>query len=213
MANISYYDLLTLVLSEVHGCSNPLAEQEIRNAVIEFCRRARVWTVVCDPADVIANQGIYDIDLPAGTALVQIASVRIAGKELIDPATIDNLDRTRRGEWDTETGTTRFYTQIDDETFMCTPVPMYEQLDGLLVRLIVKPSRTSTGFPNWINERYQDGLVAGAKARLMMMQGQPWYNPGQAAAYFTEFDNTVGTGAEDAAGSLVRGVTRVTPHH
>ena len=56
-------------------------------------------------------------------------------------------------------------------------------------------------------------LVAGAKARLMLMQGTAWYNPNQATYYSQIFDNGVGAAAEDAAKSLVGAVIRTKPHH
>lgn len=213
MANIRYDDLLQHVLPEVHGCSDPLAEQAIRDAAIEFCRRSRIWVVACDPADVTALEGAYDIDLPADSSLIQIASVRIAGQDLIDAASTDKLDEQCRHDWDTKTGYPRYYTQIDDESFLCTPIPDFTKPDGLLVRLIVKPSQSSTGYPNWINERYQEYIVAGAKARLMKKQGQPWYNPGQAASYESDYDSGIAVAADDSSNSLVRSRLRVTPHN
>jgi hypothetical protein len=197
MATTKYDTLLPYVLPEVHGCSDPLAEQAIRDAVIEFCLRARVWVHECDPADIDAGEDAYDIDLPSGAALVQIASVHIGDKPL-DPFT----GRQPEG-----------YSQRNDDELVLVPTPDTTLADGLLVELIVKPSRASTGFPGWINERYQEGILSGAKARLMMKQGTAWYNPQQGAAYQFAFDTACTDARGDAAGALVGAPIRTTPHN
>lgn len=197
MANTNYDTLLTHVLPEVHGCSDPLAEQAIRDVVIEFCARSRVWVHECDPADIDAGEAVYDIDLPSGAALVQIHAVRVGDKDL-DPLAGFQLEG---------------YSQRNDDELVLVPTPDASLADGLLVGLVVKPSRASTGFPGWINERYQDGIVSGAKARLMMKQGTAWYNPQQGAAYQIAFDTACANARGDAAGGLVDAPIRTTPHN
>lgn len=213
MANTRYEDLLPFVLPEVHGCSEPLAEQAIRDAVIEFCQRSRVWVYVCDPADSIARQPNYDLDLPADTALVQVFSIRTAASsEQLTPRTVDDLDNEAR-DWTEEVGTPRHYAQFNDDEFYLYPAPQDSSVGSIKVRLIIKPSQSSTGFPSWINERYQKVIAAGAKAALMMKQGTAWYNPNQASYYENEFHDGWSGAREDAAGSLVRAPTRVTSYH
>lgn len=211
MANTRYEDLLPFVLPEVHGCSEPLAEQAIREAVIEFCQQSRIWIYLCDPADSVAAQPNYDIDLPTDTSLVELFSVRINGEKLT-PKSVDDLDNECR-DWMTETGMPRHYAQFDDDEFYCYPAPQEARSGNVTVRLILKPSQASSGFPAWINERYQKGIVAGAKSILMMKQGTSWYNPGAAGMYDGTFHEAWSTAREDAAHSLVRAVTRVTPHN
>lgn len=211
MANTRYEDLLPFVLPEVHGCSDPLAEQAIREAVIEFCQQSRVWIYLCDPVDAVAAQPNYDIDLPTDASLVEIFAIRINGV-LLTPASIDSLDQECR-DWMTETGAPRNYAQFNDDEFYCYPAPVAASIGDIKVRLIVKPSQSSSGFPAWINERYQRGIVAGAKSLLMMKQGTAWYNPGAAGAYDIAFHDAWAGAREEAAHSLVRAVTRVTPQN
>lgn len=213
MATTRYDTLVPLVLPEVHGCSDPLAEQAIRDAVIDLCQRSRIWVVICDPVDVTATQAAYDIDLPAQSALVRLLSVRAGQCDPLTPASADQLDESLSSDWTTETGTPKHYVQVDDDSFLLTPIPDATLPGQLKVRLAAKPSRSSTGFPAWINERYQEYILAGAKARLLAKQGQPWHNPNLATGYLNYFDTGVAAAEQDATESLVRSEIQTAPQH
>lgn len=192
MANTKYDSLLSHVLPEVQGCSDPLAEQAIKDAAIDFCQRSRVWIHVCDPADIDAGEVSYDLDLPAGAALVQVNEVYVGG-QLLNP--VDG------------------YSAGGDEELVLKQSPDAHLLDGLQVSLIAKPSRSSTSFPAWINERYQDGIVAGAKAYLMRKQGTAWYNPQQAQSYADQFHTAWSSARGDTAGDMIGTPIRTTSYN
>lgn len=211
MANTRYDQLTMYVLPEVQGCSDPLAEQAIRDAVIEFCQRAMVWVHMADVQSVTAGQAVYDIEPPTGASLVHIKSVKLNGKTL-DPLSIDQLD-DRYPQWRTESGDPKAYTQVEDAEFILAPVPADTAANGLDVVLVVQPSRSSSAFPGWINDRYQDAILAGAKSRLMLKQNTNWSNPQQGLLYKTEFDRAVSSAKESSTLSFVRTALRTTSRH
>ncbi|MCK4826181.1 hypothetical protein KA005_61125, partial [bacterium] len=61
MANVNFEDYLQEVLIEINGCPSKVATNAIRNAVIEFCQKARVWRETLDPINVKANTAVYDL--------------------------------------------------------------------------------------------------------------------------------------------------------
>lgn len=214
MATTTKYDALTrYVLPEAPGCSDPLAEQALRDAAIEFCERSGVWVHAPDPENIVAGQAAYDIDLPQGAALAQIKSVKIAGqKEPLGQRSVDWLDDNVE-DWATATGTPKYYTQLSDDEFLIVPVPDTAITAGLIVKLDVKPSRSSTGWPGWLNERYQEDIVTGAKGRLLEKQSHQWSNPGLAAVYVAQFNTAISAAAGAAAQSFGRGPIRTAPSH
>jgi hypothetical protein len=211
MATIRYDQLTQLVLPEVQGCSDPLAEQAIRDAVVEFCQRSRVWVHFADNQDVVAGQAAYDIEPPTGAMLVEVKNVKYNGKT-IEPMPVDELDSTMPG-WKTLTGTPSAYTQINDDEFLLALVPDVSIASGLEITLVVAPSRSSQSFPDWINNRYQDAIMASAKSRLMLKQGTNWYNPQQGLAYKQDFDRACSSGNEASTLSLLRSSVRTTSQH
>ena len=213
MANTLYDQLTPFVLPEVAGCSVPMVERAIREAAIEFCNRSKVWIYVCDPVDLDAGEGRYDIDVPTQSSLVEIKSVKIANEvDPLSPVTVGYLEENYVN-WQTDRGNPRQYTQLTDEEVLLVPIPNSTLTDGLIVTLCLKPSRSSTGFPAWINERYQDAIVAGAKQRLLMMSGVQWSNPMAGAMEKTVFENAIANASVDAALSRVRATIRTTPTH
>ena len=211
MANLKYSDLLPFILPELPGCSDPLAEQHIRSAVIDFCAQSKLWRVAQDPIGVYAGQAEYDIDLPTGTSLVQIMSCLVDGAP-ISPTSSDQLDADYP-RWQKVGGRAQWFLQFVPTSFFIAPVPDTSIESGITMMLSVKPSRASAGFPDWIADQYHDALVAGAKARLMRQAGRPWSNPQQAMFEQAIYDRGISTATAAATGSLVRTVQRTTSQH
>ena len=203
MANIKYSDLLQYVLPELPSVSAPLAELHVRNSVIEFCRRSKVWTVEIDPIDSELSQASYDIDVPMGTVLVDIKAMYFDGDEL-EPTNQGSSNRTG-------TGQPRTFYQPTPESFDLRPAP--SSVAPITMTLAITPSRTSTSLPLWIAEKYHEGIVAGAKSRLMMIQGRTWSNPQQALLYRSVFEAEVAAAQGDAARTFTRMALRSMTQH
>lgn len=209
MASLKYLDLLPHVLPEVTGCSDIMAEHAIRDSVIALCAASRIWKYLCDGAPVTAGTAECSVDIPSDAALVTILSASTQGNSLI-PVSTDQLT-AMYGAWRTETGDPRYYTQVAPEELVLVPIP-----DSALtvdVFAALQPGRKTTSFPAWINDRYQDTIVAGAKARLMRQRGQPWFNPQLAAVYQADFDQGAAVASHAGQQSLVRASGRTTSQH
>lgn len=211
MANTKFSDLTTYILPELPGCSDPLAEQQIRATVIDFCTRSKIWRVIQDPVDMLAYEPQYDLDLPANTALVQVLSCTINGVG-IDPSSTDQLDLLMP-TWQTQTGTPKWFLQLDPTTFLLAPVPQTTLASGISMMLALKPSRTAVSFPDWIADQYIDAIASGAKARMMRQAGRTWSNPQQSMLEQMMFDEAVAAANQAAAGSLVRTAQRTISQH
>lgn len=203
MADTQYSELFPYVLTEIIGCSSIQADIQIRAAVIEFCRRAKVWSYRDDPMTTSPQVGEYDVDTPSDTSLVEIKGMYINGEPLT-PA---------QGEYDppASPGVPQKYRQLTPETCTLWPVP-----DGhydVTFELTLAPSLASTGFPTWIAERYHSAIVCSAKARLMLMPGNSWSNPQQAAIYASMYETAVAAALANKSKSFARTTLRTTSQH
>ena len=209
---LTYSTLLPQILPETPGCSDPLAVQAVRDTVIELCRSTRLWRHRADLASVRAGVADYDLDdVPQQAAVVTLLSIVIDGAMLY-PASEDQLD-VSMPSWRTDTGTPVHYLQLDPSAVTLVPCPDTTVAKSMSMTLAVMPSRTSTGFPGWINDQHQDCIVVGAKARLLAMQAHPWYSPNMAVAYAAQFRLLSGAAIDAGTRSLVRARLRTTPQH
>ncbi len=181
-----YSDFLPEVLPEVAGCPDITVERAVRDAVIEFCDKALVYTIDQDPVVVSVGLSEIDLEIPTGTRLVQVLRAQI-GRVRLDRVTRDDLYNSGR-DWKTERGRPLAITYETDRSIRLVPIPDERLSDSLYVRFAVTPTMASTSVPDAIGERYFREIAFGAKSLLFIMPGQPWSNPQLAGACRAVFD-------------------------
>lgn len=209
---MKYTDLLPDVLALLAtDPSEPVAIIAARNTVIDFCGRSWLWRAYGDPISVEAGVASYDVEIPAGTHLVTVMSVRLAGVPL-DPTSEVSLDE-KNPTWQSDSATPKQYSMLTPETIELAPVPDSNYPNGLVIQYALQPNRAATTFPDWIGDDFWEGLVAGTASRLMLMPGKPWTD-GKAGAYYRDqFDSAVAEAKVWALRGLVRAPTRTTSQH
>jgi hypothetical protein len=65
------------------------------------------------------------------------------------------------------------------------------------VVVALKPRLDDTDAPEWLLDKYEDGIVAGIYARLMMQDNQAWTNPALGAKYEREYNAHIGQARTD----------------
>ena len=210
---MKFTDLFNDVLPSLPGCGNDLAEYAIKQSIIDACRRSRVWKYWPDPQDVTVGEPEYDVDLPAGTDVAQIMSVRLDGRaDPLTPLTVEQLDLTYP-DWRTETGVIEAYAQIEPTRIRVVKIPDEALPAALAMTLALQPRLASTTFPDWIYTQFGDSLSAGALARLQRVPKKPWSDPTLAERNKRLFDNAVAAATGAAARGLTRAPIRTTSHH
>lgn len=201
---MEFSDLLPYVLPEVAGCTDLLAERALRDTLIDLCQRAKVWSEPTYQQSTVPGQADYDIDMPCCGALVEINWLAVDGCRLSgaydDCAAIGAIP-----------GTPFAYTQLTPDTVTLFPAP--EAAVPLTMRLTLRPQRDATEFPDWLADRYQDAIVAGAKGRLLTMNGRAWTAPQPGAMYLASYAQEVARAMYDTAHGTVRGPLRTTSQH
>lgn len=168
------------ILPHVIGCPEPLAQQAVVDAAIEFCEATLICAVDLDPIDVQRGVNQYELDLPSQTALSQILSVVYDGF-CLSPVPSSRVVETRTYEGHP----TYYYTRDVDEVLVLTlyPTPNKNISAGLRVRVATRPTRTATQVHSVLFNDWSDAIVDLALARLMDIPGQSFTNESKAVLH------------------------------
>ncbi len=180
-----FTDLLPLARPELPGCPDFTMETYANRVVREFCARTQIWT------DWLEEWTVPDHDTyhPPVFGKKQIVSVpflwmdgrRLLGNSQDFPGTQDGNDSPDRSNTS--------FAFFPPDTIRLYFIPSQEK--HFFVRVVFQPTTDATEFPDSIFQLYEDGLVAGLKARLMMQAKQDWSNPELSQYYQRVFNSEV----------------------
>lgn len=212
MANIQYSDLISEVLPQLAADpSDPVTEQAIKRAVIEFCRESWIWQFFPEPQSIRAGVLEYDLEPPSGAEIAAVIDVQY-NKVPLTPKSVVWLNKELPG-WRTTTAAVKHYTQIDTEQVILAPLPADNITGGLVMTLALQPSQTATGFPKWIWNQFVYQITEGAIAKLMLMPNKPWTDLATGADRRLRFEQGFNDAREAAVSALGRASVRVTAQH
>lgn len=189
--------------------SDPVVENAIKNAAIDFCKRSMIWREYPDAITVLTGIASYDLEPESNADITMVMTARIDG-ELLTPQRQDQLDEALPA-WQKNTGRVRQFTQLDMSSITLAPVP--DAPATLALALALQPKRTSSDLPDWIATQYWEGIAAGATSRLMLMNNKPWTDLATGIDKRSQFDAAIGDAKQAALHGLGRGVMRTTPQH
>lgn len=199
------------VLPHVAGCPNVIVEHELKRSAQQFFQASRAWQVTLDPVAVTAD--MEEVTISTGDSSIDLVRVEKAWYDGVplDVASADSLDGEFGDDWQSHTGTPNSIVQIEPSIVRLYPVPTADAVTGLKCRVSVKSSETATGVPDNMAVRFKDGIIAGAKARLMLYPNAAWSNPEMAVVYAGAFDSMTSNARLDAARSYGRGRIAARP--
>jgi len=203
-------DFYDYVMPHCPGLGKLLAFQSVRSAGIEFCERSLRYRYDHPAIDVVGNTSTYTLTPEASARVCDILSVRYNGT-LLDPATDDELDMLWT-DWRTVAGSVGYYQgTLAMNAVKLIRTPDVSLTDGLTVVIAQAPVHNTTTFPDWMFERYREGIVAGAFMRLYAMPKKPWSDDGLSVYYGNMFDQAIGRANTDKAQADTRKRLRTTP--
>lgn len=193
------------ILPEVPNVPEPLLDHAVRKAAIEFCEETALHTIDIAAIDVVAGTASYALD--AGDTELDVCMVKFAwldGKPL--PYVSQEFLNDQTGVYwpDTTANRPTGFTQQDQENLILYPKPTENITDGLKIKLVVRPSLTSTGVYDWIAKRFIQEISYGALALLTGMVGKPWSNDAAEAKYRAQFESAKTKATIDAYRSFTR---------
>ena len=185
------------VLPALHGVSDVMAENAIRNAAIELCEKSWIWKYdMASDTSLVAAQASYVLVPPTGSVIHAIPAMGYFPEgetetvPVTGPVSEDELDKLRPG-WREEassgtTNTVSFFT-LEKNTIRVIPKPVENQASALRISLILKPTRTSDDGADLLYDDWLEAIAHGAKWKLMVLPGKDWSNPELAEYHRREF--------------------------
>lgn len=183
MVNLSQF--YPRLLPYVVGCPEPLAQQALLDAAIEFCNKSNAVSVMIDPITPVKGIATYEIETPAQTGVSTVLKLWYDGKLTPSIPYEQALSLFNNPE-----GTPRFFFgEYVDEVYSITLLPTPEKTiaNGLRLRVALTPTRSATQVHDILFDRYADAIVHGAISILCTVPDQPFTDLKQAAASSVRF--------------------------
>lgn len=212
MGNIKYSDLIREVLPFLAANpSNPVTENMIKRAAIEFCAGSMVWKHIPDAMDVDANEPVYDIDVPSGSEVSCVISVILNGDPIL-PKSIDWLNNNVP-TWNTTPSQPLYFAQTEPGQIILAPTPSDNVAAAMNITVALQPSQNSTSFPKWIFSRFAYAIADGAVAKLMLIPNKPWTDLASGEYRLNQFNAAIASARATAAHGLNRAPIRTKSVH
>jgi hypothetical protein len=107
----------------------------------------------------------YTIDTDDGYVIKSIREVVVDGVSLPALESVSYIDRGRTG-----------YYFSKPCSVLVNPAPRCDAREGVLVRAVVAPSRTSCFVEQWVYDEYASDIVVGALSHIMLMRDAGWFD-------------------------------------
>lgn len=196
------------VAPDVMGAPEVAILTALQGSVVDFCEKSLVLQRDHDPITAIAGLTDYELDPPDNHLAVKIMRAWFNSTEL-EPLAPDSVsdpaiyNRFFSGA-SSINGTPRQILQKDERSFSLWPAPEKTESNAITIRLALKPKRDAEKVDDVLYEDWAEVVAAGAKARLMMSTGQPYFNAQMAGVNMAAFQQ----GVNNARSRAVRGHTR-----
>ena len=157
---------------------DPVILRALRRASGELCRQSHVWREELETFALVSGEKLYELEAPSGARVERIMVLKVDGRLLAQarPQDIFELRETP--------GTPRcFGFSATTQEVVFSPVP---DTNGLAVQVYAAlvPMPDSDELPDDVLAEYGPGLIALAKAHLMLTSvGMPYYDPRAAAVH------------------------------
>jgi hypothetical protein len=179
---------LSVMLDRVHdelpAVPEPVALRALADSVKEFCKRSHIWQE--DLPAVRTRVGVTNFDLApdTGTIVVAVKEVRLAGerippapKELSQILTNTLPSAAKPAAW----------MQVSPNQIQLLNATEAVELLTVRAAITLAQGQTEIELPDDLVDEYAEDLAAGAKGRLVMQRGQPWYAPEAAGDYRRQY--------------------------
>ena len=209
----TYEDFFPNILPEVPGVAEMVAENAVRNAVIEFCEKSLVLTRDHDPITLKAGVVDYDLEPTKGYIVVKVMKAWLENNELtpLAPDFVREASVYNRlfSSYEANSDRPRAYLQKDERSISVWGVPDQDYANGLTLRVALKPSRAAESVESVLLEDYAETIASGALYRLMMSAGKPYTNNEMAAVHKGLFQQGINVARQRATHGQVRSTLSV----
>lgn len=210
MSNQEYKTLTRDVVMYAPHCPEHVAEHAVKMTVIDFCNRTHWWKYKSDPIDLEADEKAYGIEVPNGTDPISVEAAWYNNMPL-SPLGFASKNRFQPIDLDARRSRPLAFTQNEDKEVILSPVPEKSETGVLVLLTAIRPKRSATGADGEMLERWFDGLVNGALARVYAIPNQPFTNADAALAREKFYREQATKARIDANKAMTSASLRVQP--
>lgn len=197
---------LPRLLPYVIGCTQTMALQALVDSAISFCEDSLVIRQRLDRQLTALGQAEFDIGVTAPQSVTRILKVWLDGVEIY-PAAADIVNDQVLAQARPRT----FYTLPDDTGLMAVLYPVPDKAYTLDAEVALKPTRDAASLHSDLFGTWLEGVVEGAKARLMAIPDQPFSNPAYAQTCAMQAASMAKKARIEGAFGRVRGSLSIKP--
>lgn len=197
MSTASWSSFLQWVAPWVPGVPDPVLEDAIRTAAIDFCRRSRTWRVELSPLSVVALTYQYAIAsaLPGTVTAADVVVSDIIRMEFngldLPVKTPDQLDDAWPGWKIAQAYQPSVCFMSDERTLRLVAIPTLDAAAAIAGTVALKPSATAATIDQTVFEEHHQAIANGALSKLLLMPGNSWTSREDAVDRRTAFDKAV----------------------
>ena len=211
MSTVQLYQFLPLILPHAPGCPEPLAEQKLRLALIEYCERTRLWRHLINQT--VGGTGAGTIVAPGYAAIHEIEWAYF-GEIKLAPIQYSQIDHGQ--DWSVARNQPEWITQAAPDKIALFPPP--SEPGRLKASVFLKPrsgneygGNAEDPFEDAFNEvpeffytQHAEPLSWGALRRILEIPAQDFTDQAKAMDYGMRFKERM----EAATGANMRGQHR-----
>lgn len=169
---MKFVDLAPWVQPEVPGCPLFTLERAVREAAIDLCQRTDVWKADPQQFQILPETIDYELPQETGAEVAHVLDLQRDGQSLIKLGSVAEVYQKIGNDGSRETP--MWYSASDNTGIVVARRPKDAEI--LMLFLSLKPDAAATSIPDTIGREYRDTLACGARAKLLLMNGQPWSN-------------------------------------
>lgn len=200
-------DFLPRLLVYTPACSEPLAEQALLDAAIEFCERSSTIRYTADPITVIKNIPEYELCAPSNDQ-----SVTRVLRVFLNDEPIEAIMADVRTPVPEAPACPTGYSVIEDDCGLVLRLNVApDDVYTLTVELALRPTKTAKKVDSRLYTRWMDAVVAGALSRLYAVPGQPFSDAGAALYQASRASRMINSARIEGSYGRVRGSMTIQP--
>lgn len=171
-------DLYPHMIPELPDCPAPLLLQALQQAARTFCERSQTWVETLASVDL--EDGVLEYSLsPDWDARIQtVEEVRINSEAGVDAGDKGAVQDMSLIAWDPDEQVLTLDASME---------PADDVTDGLEVDVCLVPLLDTTEVPEWLLNRYAEGITGYAMWYLLKMPSKRWSNPDLAQVYWAQY--------------------------
>lgn len=180
MAAVS--EIFPRLLPYAPACPEPMAEQCIVDAAIEFCEKTNAFRYTPDQVSTTAGLTTYDFDLPSFTDFARVIHLSIDSKEIQSVVT-----EAQPLEADYQTKPDHYFVTQNESELLLNLYPTPDDVYTIDMSIALRPTRNATQIDDDLYTYWQDAIICGALYRIMSVPGQAFSDPVNAGYYNRKF--------------------------